>query len=67
MDSLIHGVKKFRISRHFPDNDNSITIEIQGCGSYQTHQTLTLFGLPKSITDKLMLGFADAETTISKP
>ena len=59
MDMNVHGATKLRISKHYASNANSITIEIS---SRDGIDEITLYGLPKSTTNKLLLALADDET-----
>ena len=51
----LHGADNIRVLRHYPANNNSITLGISGT-------EITVFGLPAKVTDKLMSSFSDEAT-----
>lgn len=57
----MHCCKAVRVESNDPSNENEITLEVQG----EADLSLTLFGFPKSVTDKLLLAFGDEDTRIA--
>jgi hypothetical protein len=59
----IHNCMTFRVSCHYVENGNQITLNIKGRDG-QT--SFTLYGLPEDVTDKLVAAFADGQTFYPK-
>jgi len=62
-DIDIHGCEEVRVTTHYQNNSNAIAISF-----YHGNERLdlTVYGLPKGITQKLMLAFSDEYTTVDE-
>ena len=58
----IHRCERLRVSRHYPNINNAIAIEII---SEDTGIELLMFGLDKKTTHRLLTLFSDTDTTVS--
>ncbi len=65
---LVHRITHIRVTALSPDNSNAITLVFEGQSEGHTEEALklTVFDLPKEITNKLMLAFSDERTTVSE-
>ena len=61
MDLNIHYCQTFRVRTHHPNNGNCVQILIE---TEAGHMNLTLFGLPRDITERLVHQFSDEHTSV---
>ena len=61
MDLCVHYCKAFRVHSSHPNNGNCIQVLIE---TEEGHLNLSLFGLPTSITERLLHEFSDKRTTV---